>query len=329
MTGIRWDTANRNFFALVAVALVPYVVLGLVGCGFVSVLAYEIGSRGIHVVSGSLLPATLAVVVVAIGTGLAAWSLRDQVLATRRLANHVRAVRLPTPPTLAQAASELAGRLDYVDDDGAFSFAYGLGPARLVVSRGLFDTLAPKQLEAVIAHERHHIANLDPLKVVIARVLSAAYFFLPALRGLRTRYSAASELAADRRAMQRCGKPALAGALYGVVRGPEWSELATAAAIGGPEFLDVRVRQLETDTEPPVAGLSGGAIAATAVVLVALATTIVATLVVVGPRTMMGRDQMMSSDMGDMSMTGTWLPWLLVLALIAVAVWRTAHRHPS
>src|SRR3989442_2919652 len=116
MPGIRWDPANRNFFALVAVALVPYLVLGLVGCGFLSVLAYAVGSSGLHVLSGSLLPATLAVAVVAVGTGLAAWSLRAQVMATRRLADHVRRTRLPAPPALANAAGHAAGRVDYVDD---------------------------------------------------------------------------------------------------------------------------------------------------------------------------------------------------------------------
>jgi Zn-dependent protease with chaperone function len=329
MTGIRWDTANRNFFTLVAVALVPYLALGVVGCGFLSVLTYAVGSHGLHVLSGNLLPATLAVAVVAVGTGLAAWSLRAQVIATRRLAHHVRTTRLPTPPALARAAGDVAAQVDYVDDEAAFSFAYGLGRARLVVSRGLFEMLEPPELDAVLAHERHHIANFDPLKVVVTRVLAAAYFFLPALRGLRTRYSAASELAADRRAMRRCGKAALAGALHGVVRGPAWGELATAAAIGGPEFLDARVRQLETGVEPSIEAVSRGAIVATACVLLALVTTIAATLVLVGPTTMMGRNQMMDGDMGGMSMGGSWLLGLVVLLLTGLMVWRMAHRRPS
>src|SRR5256885_11872999 len=112
MTGVRWDTANRNFFALVAVALVPYLTLGVVGCGFLSGLAYAVGTSGLHVLSGSLLPATLAVAVVAVGTGLAAASLRAQILATRRLAEHVSAVRLATPPALANAAGDVAGGVD-------------------------------------------------------------------------------------------------------------------------------------------------------------------------------------------------------------------------
>ena len=41
-----------------------------------------------------------------------------------------------------------------------------------------------------------------------------------------------------------------------VVRGPEWSELEVAAAIGGSELLDLRVAQLESGREPKLAGLT-------------------------------------------------------------------------
>ena len=47
----------------------------------------------------------------------------------------------------------------------------------------------------------------------------------------------------------------LAGALLKVVRGPEWNDLEGVAAIGAPELLEVRVAQMETGTEPQLAGL--------------------------------------------------------------------------
>jgi hypothetical protein len=86
--------------------------------------------------------------------------------------------------------------------------------------------------------------------------LPATFFFLPALDALRARYVAGRELAADRRAVQTCGRKPLVGALMKVVRGPAWRELEVAAAIGGPELLDLRVAQLESGAEPRIATLS-------------------------------------------------------------------------
>jgi hypothetical protein len=102
----------------------------------------------------------------------------------------------------------------------------------------------------VIEHERYHVRNLDPLKIVLARSLSAALFFLPALNALRTRYITDCELAADRQAVAQCGERPLAGALTKVIQGPHWYEPSVAAAIGGLDILDVRVVQLETGVEP-------------------------------------------------------------------------------
>jgi hypothetical protein len=94
------------------------------------------------------------------------------------------------------------------------------------------------------------------LKVLIVRALPATFFFLPALGALRARYVAGRELAADRRAVRACGRKPLVGALMKVVRGPAWSELEVAAAIGGSELLDLRVAQLESGQEPKLAGLT-------------------------------------------------------------------------
>ena len=124
----------------------------------------------------------------------------------------------------------------------------------VAVSRGLVEAASADELRAVIEHERYHVRNVDPLKIVLARSLSAALFFLPVLAALRARYIGDCELAADRHAIARCGDRPLAGALLKVIRGPNWNELSVAVAIGGPDLLDVRVLQLETGAEPrPIA----------------------------------------------------------------------------
>lgn len=321
---MRLDTANRSFFTLVALAAAPFVLIAVAGCGVLAVAAYRVATDGWHAASAALLPAAAITVLVTVGGGRAAWSWRTQAAATDRLVRKVRALAGPAPARLQQAAARagLAGRVDFVEAAAPFSFAYGLTRPRVAVSGSLLGSASEDELDAVLTHERHHVANRDPLKVVIARVLAAALFFLPALRGLRERYSAASELAADRRALGSCGRVALAGALARVVRGPAWDELATAAAIGGPELLEVRVAQLETGEEPPLATVPTSAVVLTGVVLALLAVVFVATLLAAGPEVMGPMD---GSDM-DGGVAARLLGPLVWAALIGAVVWR-ARRH--
>lgn len=111
--------------------------------------------------------------------------------------------------------------------------------------------------------------------------MSATFFLIPALRALERRYLAGRELAADRRAVRACGRQSLAGALFKVVKGPAWPELGSAAAIGGPELLDVRVAQLESGREPATQ-LSRAALVLSALTLTVLAASSVAAVIGLG-----------------------------------------------
>lgn len=257
---MRLDSANRSFAALVICSLLlgVYVLCGAVGC----MLAPLIVSRVAHYGAGGLLdgghdllPALAFVVLVGVGMLLGVRSLWRQIAASRVLAWRVQSLRLDLPAELAGVAEAagLAGRVVLVDAPEWFSFAYGALTPRVAVSRGLFEGVSGEELRAVLEHERYHVSNLDPLKVLIVRALPATFFFMPALRALRSRYVAGRELAADRRAVRACGRKPLVGALLKVVRGPAWSELEVAAAIGGPDLLDLRVAQLESGQEPRLA----------------------------------------------------------------------------
>lgn len=332
----RVDTANRSFLMFAGLVVAPYVLFFLVACGLVTIFTLRFADHGLGALTagrGDLRPAAAVLLVLAAATALAVRSLRAQVRATRRLAERVRALAAPMPDTLAEAASRagLAGRVDLLDTDEPFSFAYGLGRPRVAVSRGLLASTEPAELLAVLEHERYHVRHLDPFKVVVARSASAAYFFLPALRGLRRRYAAASELAADRRAMHACGRGALGGALYRSVRGPDWDELSTAAAIGGPDLLDVRVSQIESGEEPAVVPVSKEQAIVSAAVLLGIAGTLAFTVVSLGgPSAMMheamGSNASMDGDM-DMGLAGWW--WVAVLAVGAVVAWVVWRRRPS
>lgn len=278
---MRLDTANRSFLALIALAAVPYALLGLGACGLVSAFAYRFHTGGwdaVTSVGDNIWPGVALLGVVAVGTGLGAASLTAQARATRRLRARLRALRLPVPATLRDAAfgARLPGRVDLIDSAERFSFAYGLLLPRVAVSRGLFEGISDDELDAVLAHERYHVRARDPAKVMLARAVSRALFFLPALRHLRGRYVAGRELAADRRAVRACGRVPVAGALAKVLAGPRWPEMSAAAAIGGPDLLGVRVEQLETGREPPIPRVSRAAAVTTAAGIAALAGLIAA-----------------------------------------------------
>jgi Zn-dependent protease with chaperone function len=260
---MRMDSANRSFAALMGFSLLlgMYVLCGALGSVLVPLVLARAAHGGIGaLLSGvdPLLPALLFILLVATGVALGLRSLARQVVACCALARRVRALSLTLPDELAIVSTQvgLHGRVVLVDAPEWFSFVYGALSPRVAVSRGLIEGVSPDELRAVLEHERYHVCNLDPLKIVLVRALSTAFFFLPALASLRVRYVAARELAADRRAMRVCGRRPLASALLKVVRGPEWTELQVATAIGDPELLDVRVVQLETGRQPKLAAPS-------------------------------------------------------------------------
>lgn len=260
---MRLDSANRSFLALMSLALLlgMYVLCGAVGSVLMPLVVARVshdGLAGLLDSGGSMLPVLLFIVLVAVGLAFGARSIVRQIVASSRLARRVRGLRLDLPDELTLTASEvgLGGRVVLVDAPERFSFAYGVLTPRVAVSYGLLEGVSDDELRAVLEHERYHVCNLDPLKVVFVQALSAAFFFLPALDSLRARYLAGRELAADRRAVRACGRRPLAGALLKVVRGPDWSELEGVAAIGGAELLNVRVAQLETGIQPKLSTLS-------------------------------------------------------------------------
>lgn len=265
---MRLDTANRSFAGLFGTSVLVgmFAFCGAVACVLVGLVVSRVASDGLDAFTAggdAVWPALGFIAVIAVGVGLGIWSLRRQIGGSHKLSRRVEALELAVPNELADAASraELGGRVKLLDSDERFSFAYGALTPRVAVSRGLFEAASPAELDAVLEHERYHVRNLDPLKVVFARALPATFYYLPALSALDKRYVAARELAADRRALRSCGRKPLAGALLKVVRAPRWPELQAAAAIGGPDLLDARIAQLESGSEPRVGGVTSSAVA--------------------------------------------------------------------
>lgn len=93
------------------------------------------------------------------------------------------------------------------------AFSAGVLQPQVYLSTAAFAALEPGELAAVVAHERHHVARRDPLRLLLVRIAGDALFFMPALRRLSERYGALAEVAADEATLRHHERSALASAL--------------------------------------------------------------------------------------------------------------------
>jgi hypothetical protein len=142
-----------------------------------------------------------------------------------------------------------------VDDDRARVFCAGLVHPQVYVSRGALELLSVAELSAVLAHERHHARQRDPLRLAATRVLADAAFFLAPLLHLIERQHSLAEIAADEAAVAARGgeRAALAAAML------RFSESAAAGGSGiAPERIDHLVGDAHSSRFPVVVVLAIG-----------------------------------------------------------------------
>lgn len=176
-----------------------------------------------------LTPAAVAVIVV---EGLGALVLAR---ALRCLGRQLRAARRFVKQLPVSACIEVGSRRVVVfAGSDPHAFCAGLWRPRIYLSHGALALLEARELEAVVAHEAHHAARRDPVRILLLRVLTHALFFLPALRRLEQRYRQLAEIAADEAALVACGDPSpLAAALL------RFEESGAPGVVGiAPERVD-------------------------------------------------------------------------------------------
>ena len=134
--------------------------------------------------------------------------------AVRSVVRQFRAHRRFVAVLRAAGGAEVAGvPVSLIEDPRSHAFCAGYLRPRIYLSSGARERLSSAELCAVVAHERHHLRRRDPLRILLARVLADALFFMPVLRSLVDRYRGLSELAADDEAARQAGAGALASAL--------------------------------------------------------------------------------------------------------------------
>ena len=91
----------------------------------------------------------------------------------------------------------------------------------------------------MLAHEQHHGALRDPLRLAVGRVLCTALFFLPVLRPLHDRYADVAEITADAAALAASDGASgpLASAMLALAATPAGGVVGIS-----PERVDVAAR---------------------------------------------------------------------------------------
>jgi hypothetical protein len=323
---MRMDSPTRNFLGLVGIAatLAAYVVCGVIGYVLVPLLGLSPGALA-HLGPICLLPAVALTVLVGASVGLVARAFVHQMSASRRLSHRVRDLALPSPPKLLAAAraTELDGRVAMLDSPERFSFVYGILVPRVAIARGFVEDLTPEELRAALAHEGYHVRHLDPLRGLLGKVLTDAFFLLPSLEVLRLRYEAGRELAADFRAEQAFGRRPLVGALLKALEEPG-REPVISASLADQGFLHARISRLEAGTEPALVSLGLSGLAVSALGACSFLLLLIAAVVGLGgPSTLSG----MAAD--QLSSSGTLLSALCVVPVVTgtgLIYWRLARR---
>jgi Zn-dependent protease with chaperone function len=121
-----------------------------------------------------------------------------------------------------------------LEDERPQAFCAGLLRPRVYVSTGALKLLDEPSLAAVLAHERHHARNRDPLRLACGRAFAAGMLFVPPVRRLVQRQHALAEIGADDAARaEGIERAALASAML------SFSDASGAAPVGiDPKRID-------------------------------------------------------------------------------------------
>ena len=206
-----------------------------------------------------------------------------QARSTRTLLEACLAVRSPQSRVVDLLARRLGlqGHIDVVEVGEPIAFCYGFLRPRVLVSTGLFDLLPPRELEAVLLHEREHLRRFDPLKMALGKLLVSTGFFVPLLGALYRRFLVEKELAADRAVIAEHGdEVSLSSALIRLVE--RRSTVQPPLVAGAGEALEARIDALLGDPGRRDLQLGAGGFAASLVAIMLAALPLLATPVPTG-----------------------------------------------
>jgi bla regulator protein blaR1 len=161
--------------------------------------AHRLDVAGMHFTYPAInVAAAILLALAALGAAVLIVTVRaacQQIRAHRRLVRALSvAGSLPDHPTVC-----------VIDAVVPLAFCAGWLRPQVYLSTAAVERLTDSELQAVLAHEQHHRALRDPLRLAVSRVLCQALFFLPVLRPLHDRCGDEAELTADAAALEATG----------------------------------------------------------------------------------------------------------------------------
>ena len=188
------------------------------------------------------LPFTLFVTLALASATLGLGSLVAGTIRSVRLSNKIQASRVETPATLRQVMSGLhmEERVICIEGRQPLAFCYGLFRPMVCISRSVIDCLEPKELRAVLAHEREPLTTRDPLRILLGRAFARALFIVPSVNELYRRYVLRRELRADDECIASCDFEPLASALLKLGTADLWNP----TGVPGFSLIEERIRHL-------------------------------------------------------------------------------------
>jgi Zn-dependent protease with chaperone function len=119
--------------------------------------------------------------------------------------------------------------------------AYCVPPGIIVVTSGALGILGPAQLDAVLAHERAHLAGRHHLLLAVTKALAATFPAVPLFARAQAEIARLAEMAADDTAAKRTGRRPLIEALVAMGTGTAMP----ASALGAASYaVTARVQRL-------------------------------------------------------------------------------------
>lgn len=133
-----------------------------------------------------------------IGAGLGLWQLIKFLISRRRL--HQLKIMKDVPENLEWVMRKhhlSSHQIALISHGKLTAFTIGLFKPIIVVSQSLVAKLSRKQLEAVVLHELYHLQSHHILWLLLSRLISSAFFFIPLIGYLARQLRTEFELAAD------------------------------------------------------------------------------------------------------------------------------------
>ncbi len=261
-----WLTAMASVLACAVTALRFLVNAAITGWpGLAEAVCRSVTGRACapSVYRGAAFELTLAVVAMLAATAAAvtAWRYGLRVRrAQRQTRAHAEAARI------AGRRMPGAGPAVVLDDPLPAAYCVPGRPATIVLTSGALAVLDPAQLDAVLAHERAHLAGRHHLLITLTRALSVIFPAVPLFAAGSAEVARLAEMSADDSAARGSGRHVLLAALLTMGTGRPVPAPALAATAGA---ITARVQRLLDPPQHFMRARNGAVLAAVTVLLTA------------------------------------------------------------